>query len=318
MHLHIKYFLIPSLGFLLLAAGPAFAQGNGNGNGGNANGNPPASEQEPVPEKDPAPDEIDVGDVEAAAAGGGGGGGGGPVQYESQLGIENTNKLKLHDGITAETTDLLGESIDLNTGAISFSHIDVSLPGNSALEVAVHRRFKGKTAYSWQDVHQFENWLLDIPSIHTNQVYGVGGFSGPWAQGNECRGFMTSGVMLYQGLYFSQDMWWTGDTLNVPGKINDKLLMNNGTAVIADGSYPKVTASNWRISCFDRYENGVIVGDGFTAESPDGQTYTFDKFRRVQTTWAGIMPRYDTYMLVTKVQSDLHRGKRWSSDHFVL
>ena len=48
-------------------------------------------------------------------------------------------RLKVSPTITPETTDLLGELIDLNSGSISFKHTDISLPGNSALDVAVRR-----------------------------------------------------------------------------------------------------------------------------------------------------------------------------------
>jgi YD repeat-containing protein len=257
--------VILSLAFGFLSA--ANAQSNGD---------------EPPP--DPAPAAVDPG-------------GGGP--YESQLGYENLNKLKTADDITPENTALLGETIDLNTGSLGFEQTDVSLPGNFPIEVAVRRKFKGNSHFSYMDVNQFENWLLDLPHIHTNQVQAVGGYSGPWAMGHECSFDMLSGVMLYQGLYFSQDVWWTGDTLHVPGQLHEKLL--NNSAVIASGVYPKVTASNWRISCINRYVGGVLAGEGFKVESPEGLTYTLDHFTRVQTIWAGIMPRFDSYMYVTKV-----------------
>jgi YD repeat-containing protein len=265
-------------------------------------------EAEQTPGEDPETDEEPEADEDAegaAAAGPGDGGGGGPSEYSSQLGYENLNKFKLSSDVTPETTDLLGESIDLNTGAISFEQVDVSLPGNSRLEVAIRRTFKGKSSFAWLDVHPFENWLLDIPYIHTNQVFTLGAasnLSGPWGLGRECAMDMSSGVATFQGNTYTQDVWWTGDTLHVPGKVHDKLLMNTGTGVITSGSYPKVTASNWRVSCIDRFENGIKVGEGFVVESPDGLTYTFSKLKRVQTLWANILPRYDTYMLVTKVE----------------
>src|SRR5690606_17130638 len=36
-------------------------------------------------------------------------------------------------------TDLAGESLDLNSGQVSFRHVDVSIPGNSALRVEFAR-----------------------------------------------------------------------------------------------------------------------------------------------------------------------------------
>jgi hypothetical protein len=245
---------------------------------GTVNGSTEGSQRDADPAAEPPSDDPppaapeDDGGVAAAAAPPGGGGGG-PEEYSSQLGYENLNKLKLTSDVTAETTALLGETIDLNTGAISFEQIDVLLPGNSDLEVAIRRTFKGKSAFAWLDVHPFENWLLDIPYIHTNQVYSTSApstLSGPWGFGRECAMDMTSGIATFQGNSYTQDMWWTGDTLHVPGKVHDKLLMNNGTAVITSGSYPKVTASNWRVSCIDRFENGVKVGEGSSSSRRTG------------------------------------------------
>ncbi|MGH8165762.1 MAG: hypothetical protein ACREQ1_00905, partial [Woeseiaceae bacterium] len=265
-----------------------------------------AQENDVDPPEDPPPTELeDEGGDVPPAAGPGDGGGGGPSEYSSTLRYENLSKFKLSSDLTAETTELLGEHIDLNTGSISFEQIDVLLPGNSELEVAIRRTFKGKSQFGWLDVHPFENWMLDIPYIHTNQVNSTSArstYSGPWGFGQECTRDLVSGIATWQGNSYTQDMWWTGDTLHVPGKVHDKLLMNNGTGVITTGNYPKVAASNWRVSCIERFEGGVKVGEGFVVESPDGLTYTFNKLKRVQTLWADILPRYDSYMLVTQVE----------------
>lgn len=94
------------------------------------------------------------------------GGGGTPSSFSSKLGTEELNKLKTTDSITANTTDLFGERVDLNTGGISFNHVDLSLPGNNAIEMSVRRTFRG-TKFTWADELGFGDWQLDIPYIHT-------------------------------------------------------------------------------------------------------------------------------------------------------
>ena len=58
---------------------------------------------------------------------------------------------------------LLGDNIDPQTGALSFSTVDVSLPGNSGLEVAIRRTLSP----AGDRYNTFKNWELDYPVIYT-------------------------------------------------------------------------------------------------------------------------------------------------------
>ncbi|MDU0353602.1 hypothetical protein RS130_06380 [Paraglaciecola aquimarina] len=71
----------------------------------------------------PNTDAIHIGDDDDT-----GGGGGNPSSYSTELGAEELNKRLTTDSITADTTDLFGETIDLNSGSLSFSYLDASLP----------------------------------------------------------------------------------------------------------------------------------------------------------------------------------------------
>jgi len=242
-----------------------------------------------------------VGEIKPVAiAAPGDGGGDTPSSFSSELGTEELNKLKTTDSITPHTTELFGERIDLNTGSISFSHVDVSLPGNNNIEVAVRRTFRG-TKFTWADELEFADWQLDIPYIHTIQSLSSSGYSGSWAKGKECSGYLEPRLVSYLGTTYDAQQYWTGDTLHVPSKVDEKLLINDG--VIAPGSYGKVTMSNWRVSCGSRTENGQPVGETFIVSSPDGLTYTFGKLKRVEARpLNGGLMRYNTYMLVTQVK----------------
>jgi len=106
--------------------------------------------------------------------------------------------------------------------------------------------------------------------------------------------------LVFKAITYEAGQYWTGDTLHVPGKVNDKLLRNDG--VVAPGQYPKVTKSNWKISCVDRMENGQRVLESFIAHSPDGLTYTFSKLKRIKALPMDAFQRYNTYTMVTQVK----------------
>ena len=85
------------------------------------------------------------------------GGGSGTPSYSTELGAEEFNKRQTTYSLTPDTTDLFGESIDMNSGSLSFSQMDISLPGNNQLEVAVRRSFKG-ARFTWADDLTMGDW----------------------------------------------------------------------------------------------------------------------------------------------------------------
>ncbi|NQY64480.1 MAG: hypothetical protein HRT38_12225 [Alteromonadaceae bacterium] len=209
-------------------------------------------------------------------------------------------KLNINETITAETTDLMGERIDLNTGALTFSQTDVSLPGNNNLSVAIHRTFKGGN-YDYFNTVDMHDWMLDLPYIHTTLLKNKKRYSGDWGLGNECSGDLDPGSITHRGTTHESTEYWNGDTLNIPGRLHEKLLSNNG--YLADSSsFPKVTKSNWRVACAKRADG---LGEKFIVQAPNGDNYTFGELRLVLTKGlvknrTGIS-RYHAFMLVTKV-----------------
>lgn len=95
---------------------------------------------------------------------------GGETDYSWTNSEELLKKLKINDSITPETTNLLGEQINLDTGTISFSHTDVSLPGNFDLPVEITRTYKGRQSMLNSEL-PMGDWDLDIPMI-TTEVMG--------------------------------------------------------------------------------------------------------------------------------------------------
>uniref|UniRef100_UPI001681399E hypothetical protein n=1 Tax=Candidatus Enterovibrio escicola TaxID=1927127 RepID=UPI001681399E len=148
--------------------------------------------------------------------------------------------------------------------------------------------------------------VLDIPHIQTtllskyNQTTREMAFSGDWGRGRECSGSLYADD--FYG-YFPYE-FWNGDTLNIPGLVNEKLLANT-TGVLAErGDYPRVTQSNYKVSC-DNRDDGK--GEKFIVHAPNGNKYTFGELRLVITSPLrkskyDIKERYHAFMLVTKVE----------------
>ena len=63
--------------------------------------------------------------------------GGGPS--EAYFDMDVLKRASVEERLQAMGNTLLGDQIDPNTGSFSFAHTDISLPGNSGLEVAIRR-----------------------------------------------------------------------------------------------------------------------------------------------------------------------------------
>ncbi len=67
--------------------------------------------------------------------------------------------------LSALTNDLAGDHIDIDTGALSFTVTDVSLPGNDSLAVEFTRTLsRDRSGQKWGD------WTIGVPSISRNYV----------------------------------------------------------------------------------------------------------------------------------------------------
>lgn len=238
--------------------------------------------------------------------------GGDTYKFEPSVDKNILAKLKVEESLTPHTVELMGERIDMSNGSISFHQTDISLPGNSQLEVAIHRVFRGAD-FSYMNRANLGDWQLDIPHIHTTiqQVpNSMPSLSGSWGAGHECRGQLEPGPIFVSGSILESYQYWNGDTLNIPGSINEKLLYPWGDILVENHAdkYTRVTKSNWRVECIDRYSaSGEKLGEGFVAHSPAGDTYTFNvrKLLPFKPFNAKEGRKYNAYMMVTKIE-DIH------------
>ena len=74
-----------------------------------------------------------------------------------RLNVDNINPI----------TSPFGDEYDVNSGMLSFKNVDVSIPGNFNIPMAVHRS-KTLHALSHNVTGEFGNWSLDLPRIERN------------------------------------------------------------------------------------------------------------------------------------------------------
>ncbi|WP_444994268.1 hypothetical protein [Aliikangiella sp. IMCC44359] len=192
-------------------------------------------------------------------------------------------RLKVSEEITPHTIDLLGERIDMNSGSISFHQTDISIPGNSNLEVALRRVFRG-AQYVYMNKAELGDWQLDIPHIHTSLYRKGFGMTGSWGENKECSGPLNPGPTTFRGNLMDSYQYWNGDSLNIPGVANDKLLEPFDVLMEEPGDkikYRRVTKSNWRIECIPRYDSaGTQV---VTNTSTTGQVSSASKLEALKS-----------------------------------
>jgi len=230
-------------------------------------------------------------------------------QLMAELALE---RMEQSFEISAETTDLIGDSVDLSSGGLSLNHTDISIPGNFPLEVAVTRSFKGRQ-YSARNALSFADWQLDIPAISTSMLQlPDGSYTGSWGQGIACSGDINPGISKTWDDQFmvNPSQYWSGDFINIPGQGGERILqLPNSTQKFA---------KNWKLQCIN--SSGI---EGYKATRSDGVTFTFDKLVLINTKPAEILwremnvnvetPRYNALLQVSKVED---RFGNWVEYHY--
>ena len=79
--------------------------------------------------------------------------------------------------VVAYGTDMFGEQVSLQNGALSFRVTDVSLPGNNGLEVAFTRTYSVKNTQTLASNRLLADWEVELPRI-------TGTFADAWLAAN--------------------------------------------------------------------------------------------------------------------------------------
>jgi hypothetical protein len=174
--------------------------------------------------------------------------------------------LKKRAGLSSAGPDAFGDEVSLSNGGLSFSVTDISVPGNSALPVALTRTFEvaHRPEFYLYD-RPMTDWDLDLPRIHG--VYGQ-----VW-ENNRCSN--TNGpstVFVGNNTAYAASDYWQGLTASMPSG-GELLIADAATprpsvvpSSIPNGSFVWLTPGMSYIGCLPSIQNGT--GEGFLAITP--------------------------------------------------
>lgn len=204
--------------------------------------------------------------------------------------VEWDKRQDVEERLRVYGPNLLGDAIDPHTGAITFEHTDVSIPGNSALEVAVRRKRSQGMIYDENVEVEFGDWEIMVPRIHA--------FTGDpttaderWL-GNRCSNSFYSSFPGYtipsgygsgSSTYFGPNEYSEGVIMDVPGAGAMQILESKqGAHWPAAATH--VTTEGWYLTCTTASDGG----QGFIAHAPNGDTYKFDEYISIDAKALGV------------------------------
>jgi RHS repeat-associated protein len=192
----------------------------------------------------------------------------GTTQAGTTWGEEYARRIRATELVAPLGDEMFGDSIKLFDGSLSFSAVDISLPGNSDLPVELRRtmdlqdRAYPKALYDWN---------LDIPYI--------GGVFGEDYEEQMACDKGTPPILIVQpnNVQFLAKDYWSGTQLHVPG----------GGEMLVDHSDPEVqkpsfavskwrTKDGWFFTCLSAPLASGEPSQGFYGYAPDGKRYTFN------------------------------------------
>lgn len=229
-------------------------------------------------------------------------GGGGGASSEPQIpAIEWEKRQGADSRLKSFGSDIFGDGIDPNTGTVVFSQTDISLPGNSNLDVSLTRKLSQGQNYHPSVDAEFGDWELGIPRIRTETTFDTNFRTSNRCSGGLTQNFNTSSSGPQTSVYSYQ--YSNGLFMDVPGRGTEQLLDDK-----QGGQWPSsakyVTTGGWYFTCLSTATGG---GEGFIGHAPNGDKYRFDRFLERQTTDLGIgtasfgLKRWKTMLMASEV-----------------
>lgn len=184
--------------------------------------------------------------------------------------VQDYNSLNISAGLTTHDSDLLGDNIDVDTGALSFKHVDIDIPGNSSLPVRFSRylssdrqalRHFGKR-YTPSGYSGYTGWAIEIPHLLTQTSH-----DDDW---NPCP-LSGSGDGLYVNPNGSGNGVGMGIKMYSYGS-GARPLIALDSAYEAKYGVKYSTKDHWKVECVSTSGGGY-----YKAVAPNGDEYKFDK-----------------------------------------
>ena len=196
--------------------------------------------------------------------------------------LEWDKRKEVGERLSALGNDIMGESIDPHTGSISFRHVDIDLPGNSALPVALIRELTQGYFHRYTVDAEFGDWHYAVPRLHVITAVQNASYSSQW-RGARCT---QPNNVFAPALYSNADptqmtsyaypvQYSNGLLLDIPGHGAQHVLSkspNVSQPFPAAANY--VTAKHWYLMCGTATDGG----EGFIAIAPNGDRYRFDRY----------------------------------------
>lgn len=257
--------------------------------------------------------------------------------------IEFRKRIESAQNISPLDNGIFGESVSLYNGSTTFTVVDIDLPGNNGLPVQLARKIEidiqpqgSGPAYDTL-LRGIGNWHVDVPYMAATYPESSG-----WPT-TRCSAGSVPGITAGAG-YFNRAEYWSGISINLPGRGGTKAL---GMAAHA----PKPTTSaQYRLTTTERDFLDCIpmasglAGEGFRLTTAAGNKYYFDvgavrtasrleksyiwrsKWIEGEAEVPVFLPRSHYYLLASKVEDVFgntvhyeynaagHPTRIWSSD----
>lgn len=201
-------------------------------------------------------------------------GGSGSVSEPKVFEGSELYRMSSQQSVSLPSVDF-GDSWSHDTGEVSFSQSDISIPGNNILPIRVTRT-RSRTAIALYSDGMFGDWELAIPRVE----YTWRGGAEQYFEPTRCRNPQpsiryntgaSSGILAYDPghFYFGMRVYGVDDQSHII------MVPSTQWPTTALGTAPALTTKTlWKISCLPAATNGR---DGFLATSSDGTTYRFDR-----------------------------------------
>ncbi|WP_408951510.1 hypothetical protein [Lysobacter sp. Hz 25] len=230
---------------------------------------------------------------------------------------EYAKRLRSKENVSPLSDDAFGDKVSLFNGTVRFSHDLISIPGNSALPVALG---------IYLDPHDVTGgdlnglWDLDIPNVSAIHH----------SKSAESKGWVPFPPYVNNGYVdFDPSMFWSGNRLTINGGGGGDLLkitddpkrVKPNTSV----TYTFTTKDGWYFSELPSVQNGP--GKGLIGHAPDGSKYTFDwlvykRYSSITHPWGytvanALLHRYKLKLYVTKIEDRFGNWVKydWEYDH---
>jgi RHS repeat-associated protein len=201
------------------------------------------------------------------------------AQAEYGIHEKSLERVNAASKVAPLTTDIFGERVSLFNGATTFSNVDISIPGNSSLEVSLAREYSMEDRGQIQPLGRshlggFGEWDIDLPHVKGTFLSHIGWKvvgSDPYARCTAPDEPISTGA-------FNARDYWGGYHFHRTSQGDTALLYlaHGAFPTPTDGqAYTWNTKGNWRFSCTATTKN-AYPGQGFVAHSPDGKKYYLD------------------------------------------